>query len=55
LGATALAFANEIAARYGYRTVSISVDARNEPALRLYRRHRFEETGRQEVFLARWE
>lgn len=30
----------------------VSVDARNEPALRLYRRHGFAETDRREVFLA---
>jgi ribosomal protein S18 acetylase RimI-like enzyme len=54
LGGTALAFANRIAANTGYRVVSVSVDIRNEPALRLYRRHGFEETNRHEVFLAVW-
>jgi mycothiol synthase len=52
LGGTALAFANAVAAGCGYQSVSVSVDARNEPALRLYRRHGFVETGKQEVFLA---
>lgn len=52
LGGVALALANRIAANSGYQTVSISVDARNEPALRLYRRHGFVETNRQEVLLA---
>ena len=32
--------------------VTVSVDARNEPALRLYRRHGFTETGQSEVWLA---
>lgn len=32
--------------------VEVSVDARNEPALRLYRRHGFAETDRREVFIA---
>ena len=34
--------------------LSLSVDARNEPALRLYRRHGFGEVGRREAFLAVW-
>jgi mycothiol synthase len=54
LGSTALAFANEIAANAGYQFVSVSVDARNEPALRLYQKHGFVETERREVFLAQW-
>jgi mycothiol synthase len=54
LGRTALAFANRIAASSGYQFVSVSVDARNEPALRLYRRHGFVETDRREVYLAQW-
>jgi mycothiol synthase len=32
--------------------MTVSVDARNEPALRLYRRHGFAEVERREVFLA---
>lgn len=40
------------AARGGIPAVGLSVDARNEPALRLYRRHGFAETDRREVFLA---
>jgi ribosomal protein S18 acetylase RimI-like enzyme len=35
-----------------FAAVELSVDARNEPALRLYHRHGFAETGRREVFLA---
>jgi ribosomal protein S18 acetylase RimI-like enzyme len=34
--------------------VEVSADVRNEPALRLYRRHDFIETDRREVFLAHW-
>ncbi len=34
--------------------LTLSVDGRNEPALRLYRRHGFVETDRREVFLAQW-
>lgn len=35
-----------------FPAVTLSVDARNEPALRLYRRHGFAETDRREVWLA---
>lgn len=38
----------------GIRSLTLSVDVRNEPALRLYRRHGFTERDRQEVFLAAW-
>jgi ribosomal protein S18 acetylase RimI-like enzyme len=54
LGGTALAFVNRIAGESGYRCVSVTVDARNEPALRLYQRHGFVETERRDVFLAVW-
>ena len=54
LGGAAITYANRIAGNSGYRAVSVAVDARNEPALRLYRRHGFVETYRQEVFLAVW-
>lgn len=39
------------AACAGFGTVELSVDVRNEPALRLYRRHGFAETDRREVLL----
>ena len=54
LGSAALAFVNEIAGNAGYQFVSVSVDARNEPALKLYHKHGFVETERKEVYLARW-
>jgi ribosomal protein S18 acetylase RimI-like enzyme len=54
LGNAALAFANQIAANAGYQFVSVSVDARNEPALKLYRRHGFVETEVREVYLAQF-
>jgi mycothiol synthase len=38
----------------GHLAVSLAVDARNEPALRLYRRHGFAETERREVWLAQF-
>lgn len=40
------------AAGGGFGAVELSVDERNEPALRLYRRHGFGETDRREVLLA---
>jgi GNAT superfamily N-acetyltransferase len=55
LGTTALGFANRIAGNAGYRFVSVTVDVRNVPALRLYRKHGFVETDRREVFLALWD
>jgi mycothiol synthase len=54
LGSMSLTYANRIACNSGYRAMSVSVDARNEPALRLYRRHGFVETNRHDVFLAAW-
>jgi ribosomal protein S18 acetylase RimI-like enzyme len=50
-GRALLAFAAE-AARSRAAALALSVDARNEPALRLYYRHGFVETERREVFLA---
>jgi ribosomal protein S18 acetylase RimI-like enzyme len=38
----------------GSTALTLSVDARNEPALRLYRRHGFAEYDRQVVYLAAW-
>lgn len=40
------------ASRDNFAVVELSVDARNEPALRLYDRHGFTETDRREVWLA---
>lgn len=40
------------AAEGRFAAVELSVDARNEPALRLYRRHGFTETERRDVLLA---
>jgi ribosomal protein S18 acetylase RimI-like enzyme len=37
-----------------FAAVELSVDGRNEPALRLYRRNGFVETARSEVFIAQW-
>lgn len=54
LGRAALALATRIAASSGYQALSISVDVRNEPALRLYRRDGFVETDRRDVYLACW-
>jgi mycothiol synthase len=54
LGGTALAHANRIAGESGYCFVSVTVDARNEPALRLYQRYGFVETERRDVYLAVW-
>jgi ribosomal protein S18 acetylase RimI-like enzyme len=39
---------------YASHVVEVSVDVRNEPALRLYRRHGFVEHDRQDVYLAIW-
>jgi ribosomal protein S18 acetylase RimI-like enzyme len=50
-GWTAVGFALRIAAESDYRALTLSVDARNEPALRLYRRHGFIETERRGVWL----
>jgi ribosomal protein S18 acetylase RimI-like enzyme len=47
-------FAVGLAARDGDRALNLSVDARNEPALRLYRGHGFREYDRRDVYLAAW-
>jgi ribosomal protein S18 acetylase RimI-like enzyme len=47
-----LAFALADAGRSGAAVLTLFVDARNEPALRLYRRRGFVETDRREVWLA---
>jgi mycothiol synthase len=54
LGGAALTHANRIAGESGNRFVSVTVDARNEPALRLYNRYGFVETDRRDVYLAVW-
>jgi ribosomal protein S18 acetylase RimI-like enzyme len=43
-----------IAAQEGAKVLGLSVDARNEPAIRLYSRSGFIETGRREVYLRHW-
>jgi ribosomal protein S18 acetylase RimI-like enzyme len=47
-------FALSNAARDGVRAVTLSVDTRNDPALRLYRRHGFVTLDRKDVYLALW-
>jgi mycothiol synthase len=48
-------FAAGLAARDGNRALTLSVDARNGPALRLYHGHGFREYDRRDVYLAAWE
>jgi ribosomal protein S18 acetylase RimI-like enzyme len=52
LGAELVRFAGAAAAAGGAVTLSAGVDARNGPAVRLYRRHGFTETDRRGVWLA---
>ena len=47
-------FALGFAAAEGASSVTLSVDIRNEPALRLYARHGFHEYDRRKVYLASW-
>jgi ribosomal protein S18 acetylase RimI-like enzyme len=47
-------FAIETAAAAGASALTLSVDTRNTPALRLYDRHGFEEYDRRDVYLAFW-
>ena len=47
-------FALGFAAAEGTSVVTLSVDIRNEPALRLYARHGFRDYERRKVFLASW-
>ncbi len=49
-----LKLANRLAIATGNATIHLTVDVRNEPALRLYRRHGFRECGQQDVYLAFW-
>lgn len=51
-GGELLAFARAEAARAGASSLSVSVDSRNNPALQLYHRGGFAETGRRMVWLA---
>jgi ribosomal protein S18 acetylase RimI-like enzyme len=53
-GAELVKFATAQALISQASALTLSVDGRNEPALRLYRQHGFVETDRREVFLARW-
>lgn len=52
-GEELLRFALRAAAADDARTLTLSVDARNHPARRLYERHGFREADRREVFLWR--
>ena len=52
VGGELVQFALSEAAAEGAVAVAVSADARNEPALRIYRRLGFTETERREVFLA---
>jgi ribosomal protein S18 acetylase RimI-like enzyme len=54
IGAALLRDVLNDAAGGNFPAVELSVDARNEPALRLYRRNRFAETDRREVLIAQW-
>ena len=53
-GRELVAFALAAAARTRAAALTVAVDARNEPALRLYRRYGFIETDRREVWLAQF-
>ncbi len=53
-GRELVAFALAEAARARAVALTVAVDARNEPALRLYRRYGFTETDRREVWLAQF-
>jgi mycothiol synthase len=47
-----LRFADQVAAAGGFRSIHVSVDAHNAPAVKLYTRHGFVEYDRREVWLA---
>jgi GNAT superfamily N-acetyltransferase len=49
-----LRFAERLAAASEYHTLTVSVDVRNAPAMRLYARHGFVEYDRRAVWLAAW-
>ena len=54
LGAELLRFVVADASRAGVPVLTVSVDARNAPATKLYARHGFAEYDRREVWLATW-
>ena len=54
LGAELVKFARRYAKNAGAKTLLLSVDSRNEPALRLYRTLEFQASGERSVFLAQW-
>jgi ribosomal protein S18 acetylase RimI-like enzyme len=54
LGDELMRFALGVAAADRCRAMGLSVDVRNEPALRLYRRHAFRGLDRRDVYLAAW-
>ena len=54
VGSELVQFALSRVASAGASALAVSVDARNEPALHLYRRHGFAESERREVFIAQW-
>jgi mycothiol synthase len=54
VGGAVLAFMMGELIAAGCRTLNLSVDARNAPAMKLYTRHGFVEYDRREVWLATW-
>jgi ribosomal protein S18 acetylase RimI-like enzyme len=54
LAGALIRFADRVAATGGYRTLNVSVDVRNTPAMKLYARHGFIEYDRRAVWLAVW-
>jgi RimJ/RimL family protein N-acetyltransferase len=54
LAGALIRFADRVAFTGGYRTLNVSVDVRNAPAMKLYARHGFIEYDRREVWLAVW-
>ena len=54
LAGALIRFADRVASTGGYRTLNVSVDVRNTPAMKLYARHGFIEYDRREVWLAAW-
>jgi ribosomal protein S18 acetylase RimI-like enzyme len=54
LAGALIRFADRVASTGGYRTLNVSVDVRNAPAMKLYTRHGFIEYDRRAVWLAAW-
>jgi ribosomal protein S18 acetylase RimI-like enzyme len=54
LASALMRFADRVATAGGFRTLSVTVDARNAPAMALYSRAGFVECDRHEVWLASW-